>query len=206
MSRVINKNLIILSYAFLIIIISIIYIIFQITILSDIVRITFYISFYVLSSIVVYFIYTMNKLNGLIILIVFISFVFVSTNTLLILPMFALIPCIFIKNIKKQYKVLSSLSTLVVSIIFLVVMISLGLGKESIAEKIKSPDGKYTLIKLYSDEGAMGGHTVVKVERNYCNIISVKKTLLVENSFIRMEWINNNNVRLNGNDIKILIP
>lgn len=50
-------------------------------------------------------------------------------------------------------------------------MIFTDFGKETIIEQVTSPDKSYTAILINSDQGALGGDTLVSIEYNNTKII-----------------------------------
>lgn len=85
--------------------------------------------------------------------------------------------------------------------------ISLGdFGVNTIINQQDSPDGMYRVVTIDNDKGALGGNTYVEVERIYFGLAKKNIKTLYHGHWgekPKIEWIDNNNVNINGNDVNI---
>lgn len=84
-----------------------------------------------------------------------------------------------------------------------------GLRSDTVIAETDSPDGRYTAVIISSDQGAMGGDTLVNIEsngnsRNFL-LSEIKKDPETvwfgnwgEHERLNIQWIDNNTLSING--------
>ena len=201
-------------YFLLLIIITIISILFDITFISITSRIIAYIVYYVVALIGVYSLYKTNDnfslfTSGIIVIIIILLslLILIFGDIWIMPPMIILLSLIFKKKYHLLFKILASLMITPVILMFILVLLfnSTNFASTEIMEAISSPDGNYRVVQIYVDQGALGSNIVLKLERNYFNIIKISKRLMISNKELEIEWVDDECLSIDGTIQKVTL-
>lgn len=192
-------------YLILIILLTIINMIFNIIFYPKYLIIILYLLYCLIALIGVYSMYKneRNKMYSVINIIFIIASmpILIYGNIILFLPILTLIPLVYIKEKYIIFKILGSmisfLSITIFAVVFVVRIVFSNFSSSEVVEVVYSPKGTYKAVETYIDQGGLGGDIVLKVERDFNNIVSISKRLLVSDENIEFQWIDNENILIN---------
>ena len=194
-------------YFLLLIIITIMSVLFDIEFISIESHIISYTIYYVIALNGVYSFYKKEYNSGffvsgtMAIILTVISFLILLVGDLLLIPpVLVVLSLIFKRNDHVIVKMAITLLATLGILMLILIMLSRGAdfpdGK--ILETIDSPDGKHRVVQKYVDEGALGGSIIVKLERDYFEIIRVSKRLMISDKELKIEWLDDQYITING--------
>ena len=117
---------------------------------------------------------------------------------------------------KKALKIIAvcfSSGVVITGVIVLVFTILLGSFSSSVGgfvktreiREIPSPNGNYYLVLANSDQGALGGNSLVYVKRVFPGLIQWKRTLYIGSwgEELNIKWVENHKVSINEKEVNI---
>lgn len=196
-----------IGYFILFILIAIFSLFFDIFFISKNLRIISYILYYAVAINGLYSFYKAgNKFELLLseiitITMLLLSLVILVAGKLLLLPPIILLLLIsFKKNYHLLFKITKNILVALIILMFILIIFTRGFDypDNEILDSINSPDKKHRIVQLYVDQGALGGTIIVKVERNYWDLVIISKRIMLSDKKLKIEWLNDKNIMING--------
>lgn len=126
-------------------------------------------------------------------------------DPLIVGPLVIAIVIINIRNIKIFFRVISiSFTVIGIGLSVLIMLFTFGGdNREALSKVVESNYGKRILTVREIDQGALGVDVAIYVEKNIADVLILKKRLSIVQRTPYLEWINNDKVLINQEEVEI---
>jgi hypothetical protein len=159
---------------------------------------------YIITIIIIRKHYSPSIHHGFLILLNLLLIYVAYLNHIIALPFLLLFPLFYSKKSHWIYKLLSSISYLLLIFIMLsILFVRLIFTSTTLVKTIASPNNKQMAVVYSINEGALGGATDVNLAEKYCFIFK-KNRLIYTGGYgeaNRVKWIDNNHIQIDSKNI-----
>ncbi|WP_343771020.1 DUF5412 family protein [Clostridium malenominatum] len=144
--------------------------------------------------------------HGVLTLITILIIGIVILNNIIALPFLLIYPLFYSRKSKTFAKILSGLLYSFLIFIFLFsAFVKLIFSSNKLLLQKSSPNKKYNIVVIDNDQGALGGNTIVELEKIYFNSIKKQRIVYIDRwgKSLEIEWIDNENVKIDENIINV---
>lgn len=189
--------------------ISAILVLNQFYFISNVIQTVYYVLYVIISSLVLI---KLNKDNnkrfshGLFIPLIILLILPIFINEIIALPLLLVYPLFCSRNSHIVLKIISGLLYGIIIFIFVAtVFIRYVFTSQKLMREVNSPNDKYRVAVVGLDQGALGGNTIIKLEKIYFNIIKKEKVINIDRwgKEPNINWIDNRYVEIDGAKIDV---
>ncbi len=151
--------------------------------------------------------YNSKEKDVISIALIFLPFILLLTGIpFKVITMISVLPLFFVKGIKAEVRMIGVLIYWLLIIIGIFGICLSDFGAKNIIDQKYSPNGIYRTVTIDVDQGALGGDTIINLERLYFGIMKKDIKILYRGHWGEKPtviWLDNKSVRINQKDFNI---
>lgn len=168
---------------------------------------TYYGLYFIITFLLVFVIYrkTTFRISHLILVLInFLAIIISVKNEFIAIPMLLIYPFLACKKSNLFFKILSAFSYFIaiIWIVFFLTFLRMKFNPIQVTGELASPNNKYKLVIISSDQGATGGNVNLYLDKTYLKIFKYRKTVVYDylGTDDEIKWIDNKTFKIKGKE------